>query len=95
MHFVDCRAVAHGSVQLDGGNVASSNTCWTDADSTAQPAVVRSAQSESDLGPTAFSVTLNDRNPAVSLLSSDCMQGALNAAIVWALPEAPVYTCKR
>ena len=54
------------SLQLDGGNVASSNTCWTDAQSTAQLAVVRSAQSESDLGPISFSVTLDDLNPAVS-----------------------------
>ena len=53
------------SIQLDGGNVASSNTCWTDASSTAQPVVLRSAKSESNLGPISFSVTLLDGNPAV------------------------------
>lgn len=46
------------SIQLDGGNVVSSNTCWTDAASTAQPAVVRSALSQTALGPINFGVTL-------------------------------------
>ncbi|BDA49052.1 hypothetical protein COCOBI_13-1620 [Coccomyxa sp. Obi] len=53
------------SIQLDGGNVASSNTCWTDAASTTQPSVVRSALSQTALGPITFGVTLQDNNPAV------------------------------
>lgn len=53
------------SIQLDGGNVASSNTCWTDAASTAQPTVVRSALSETALGSVTFGITLQDGNPAV------------------------------
>lgn len=51
------------SIQLDGGNVASSNTCWTDASSTAQPAVVRSALSQTALGPLTFGVTLQVSRP--------------------------------
>lgn len=53
------------SIQLDGGNVVSSNTCWTDAASTADQAVVRSALSETALGPISFAVTLQDLNPAL------------------------------
>lgn len=53
------------SIQLDGGNVVSSNTCWTDAASTANQAVVRSALSETALGPISFAVTLQDLNPAL------------------------------
>lgn len=52
------------SIQLDGGNVASSQTCWTDAASTAQPTVLRSGVAETDLGPIAFSINLLDNNPA-------------------------------
>ena len=46
------------SIQLDGGNVVTSNTCWTDAASTEQPAVVRSALSQTALGPINFGITL-------------------------------------
>ncbi len=66
MHLVLC------SLQLDGGGVVSSNTCWTDTDSTSQPVVVRSAGAETNLGPTAFSISMQDDNPAVSPVSSLC-----------------------
>lgn len=52
------------SVQLDGGTVGSSNTCWTDAASTAQPLTLRSGVAETELGPIAFSINLQDNNPA-------------------------------
>ena len=44
--------------------MASSNTCWTDATSTATPTMLRSGVAESDLGPISFSVNLLDNNAA-------------------------------
>ncbi len=44
--------------------MATSNTCWTDASSTAAPTVLRSGVAESDLGPISFSVNLMDNNAA-------------------------------
>ena len=44
--------------------MATSNTCWTDASSTAVPTVLRSGVAESDLGPISFSVNLMDNNAA-------------------------------
>ena len=53
------------SIQLDGGNVAASNTCWTDAASTNGEVAVRSALSQTALGPVSFAVTVQDGNPAL------------------------------
>lgn len=44
--------------------MVSSNTCWTDAASTAQPTVLRSGIAETDLGPVTFSINLQDNNAA-------------------------------
>jgi len=52
------------SFSLDGGAVASSATCWTDADPGATVAA-SSPIPETLLGPSLFTQTLLDRNPAV------------------------------
>lgn len=44
--------------------MATSNTCWTDALSTATPTTLRSGVAETDLGPIIFSVNLLDNNAA-------------------------------